>query len=389
MENELVLEKALRRHFHFDRFRPGQKEVIEGVLGGGDVLAVMPTGSGKSLCYQLPALLLPGLTLVISPLVALMKDQVDNLHERKLFQATLLNSQIGVEEYRLRMQGIRGGGYKLIYVAPERLRNKNFFELVSDLGLDLLVVDEAHCLSQWGHDFRPDYLWIADFYKRLPKRPRIMALTATATPQVQQDIITQLDIPGAGRVATGSDRPNLYITARRTAGEREKQAALQEFLRGRRGSGIIYAATRKESEQVAAWVRDYLGLASACYHAGLSSAERTRVQEAFIREEAEVVVATNAFGMGIDKANIRYVAHYSLPSSLEAYYQEIGRAGRDGLPAHCLLLFSLKDVRLQEWIISNDAVKRADLAAFWRICARHSDRAGCRAPGRDGAGGPV
>lgn len=371
MGTEQTLEKALNRHFHFDRFRPGQKEVIEAVLAGGDVLAVMPTGSGKSLCYQLPALLLPGLTLVISPLVALMKDQVDNLHEKNLFQATMINSQLSLEEYQVRMQGIRRGQYKLIYVAPERLRNKYFAELTSELGIELLVVDEAHCVSQWGHDFRPDYLWIRDFYGQLPQRPRIMALTATATPAVQRDILNQLGIPGAGMVAASSDRPNLYISAKRIAGEREKQAALREFLGGRQGSGIIYAATRKESEAVAVWVREVLGISSACYHAGLASAERARVQDAFIGEEVRVVVATNAFGMGIDKANIRYVLHYNLPASLEAYYQEIGRAGRDGLPAQCLLLFSLKDKRLQEWIIDNDAVTRDDLASFWRFCARY------------------
>ncbi|SFQ95156.1 RecQ family ATP-dependent DNA helicase [Desulfoscipio geothermicus] len=368
-----ALDEALSRHFHFERFRPGQKEVIEAALAGDDVLAVMPTGSGKSLCYQLPALLLPGLTLVISPLVALMKDQVDNLHKKDFSQATTLNSQLNPEEYRLRMRGIRSGEYKLVYVAPERLRNRYFNELINELGVDLLVVDEAHCISQWGHDFRPDYLWIRDFYEQLPRRPRIMALTATATPAVQRDILKQLGIPGARKVAASSDRPNLYISAQRVDGEREKQAALREFLDGQRGSGIIYAVTRKESEAVAVWVRESLGIPTGCYHAGLAPNERAGVQEAFIREEIRVVVATNAFGMGIDKANIRFVVHYSLPASLEAYYQEIGRAGRDGLPARCQLLFSLKDKRLQEWIIDNDAVTRDDLALFWRACARHAD----------------
>jgi ATP-dependent DNA helicase RecQ len=372
METVPVLEEALQKYFNFERFRPGQRKVVEAALAGDDVLAVMPTGSGKSLCYQLPALLLPGLTLVISPLVALMKDQVDNLHEKNLFQATMINSQLSFEDYQLRMQGIRRGSYKMLYVAPERLRNKYFADLTSELGIDLLVVDEAHCVSQWGHDFRPDYLWIRDFYRRLPRRPRIMALTATATPAVQRDILEQLGIAGARLVAAGSDRPNLYISAMRVAGEREKQEALRAFLDKRQGSGIIYTATRKESESVAAWVQGALGIPAASYHAGLSPARRARVQEAFIGEEARVVVATNAFGMGIDKANIRYVVHYSLPASLEAYYQEIGRAGRDGLPAQCLLLFSLKDKKLQEWIIDNDTVTRDDLASFWRACARHS-----------------
>ena len=373
MGTGLALGEALSRHFHFERFLPGQKEVMEAVLAGDDVLAVMPTGSGKSLCYQLPALLLPGLTLVISPLVALMKDQVDNLHEKDYSRATTLNSQLNQEEYRLRLRGIRSGEYKLVYIAPERLRNRYFNGLINELGVDLLVVDEAHCISQWGHDFRPDYLWIGDFYEQLPRRPRIMALTATATPAVQRDILDQLDISGARKVAASSDRPNLYISAQRVNGEREKQAALREFLNGQRGSGIIYAATRKESEAVAVWVRETLEIPTGCYHAGLTPGGRAGMQEAFIREEVRVVVATNAFGMGIDKANIRFVAHYSLPASMEAYYQEIGRAGRDGLPARCLLLFSLKDKRLQEWIIDNEAITRDDLALFWRACARHAD----------------
>ncbi|MCG8401215.1 MAG: ATP-dependent DNA helicase [Firmicutes bacterium] len=373
MVTDLALEEALSRQFHFKRFRPGQKEVIEASLAGRDVLAVMPTGSGKSLCYQLPALLLPGLTLVISPLVALMKDQVDNLRQKDFFRATMLNSQLKMEEHRLRMRGIRSGDYKLVFIAPERLRNRYFNELIKEMEVSLLVVDEAHCISQWGHDFRPDYLWIEEFYKQLPQRPRIMALTATATPAVQRDILSQLGIPDAGMVASGSDRPNLYISAQRVEGEREKQAALREFLEGQQGSGIIYTATRKESEALAVWVKELLGITAGCYHAGLEPDKRAGVQDAFIREEVRVVVATNAFGMGIDKANIRFVTHYSLPASLEAYYQEIGRAGRDGLPARCLLLYSLKDKRLQDWFIDNDAVTRDDLVLFWRACARYAE----------------
>ncbi|OPY59050.1 MAG: ATP-dependent DNA helicase RecQ [Pelotomaculum sp. PtaU1.Bin035] len=373
MGTKQSLEEVLQRIFDFDCFRPGQKEVIEAALAGDDVLAVMPTGSGKSLCYQLPALLLPGLTLVVSPLVALMKDQVDNLEERNLFKATMLNSQLGMEDYRVRMHGIRNNSYKLIYVAPERLRNKYFAELFAELGIDLLVVDEAHCISQWGHDFRPDYLRVKEFYGQLPRRPCIIALTATATPEVKQDILNQLGIQDARMVLAGSDRPNLFISVKRIAREQEKRAALKDFLKERQGSGIIYAATRKESETVAVWIRDRLGIPTACYHAGLTPAERSRVQDAFVREEVRVVVATNAFGMGIDKANIRYVIHYNLPATLEAFYQEIGRAGRDGLPAQCLLLFSLKDKRLQEWIIDKDAVTSEDLASFWRACAKYSE----------------
>ncbi len=373
MATNPLLHETLYRRFGFNQFRPGQKEVIEASLAGEDVLAVMPTGSGKSLCYQLPSLLLPGLTLVISPLIALMKDQVDNLREKDFGQATLLNSQINSKEYRQRMRGLLNGAFKLVYIAPERLRNRSFLELTKEIPIDLLVVDEAHCISQWGHDFRPDYLWIRNFYEQLPRRPRLLALTATATPEVQRDIRAQLGIPGAMVVAAGSDRPNLYISAERVDGEREKQESVREFLRRQPGSGIIYAATRRDSEAVAAWVRDALEIPAECYHAGLPSERRSAVQEAFIKEEVRVVAATNAFGMGIDKANIRFVIHYSLPGSLEAYYQEIGRAGRDGLPAECRLLFSLKDKSLQEWFIDQSTVTREDLNLFWRTCGRFAD----------------
>jgi len=366
--SERVLEEALNRYFHFSSFRPGQLEVIRAVLAGEDVLAVMPTGGGKSLCYQLPALLLPGPTLVISPLVALMKDQVDGLWEKNLRQAAFINSQLTPEEQRRRLQALEKGAVKLLYVAPERLRNRFFLESIARTGIDLLVVDEAHCVSQWGHDFRPDYLSIAGFYRQLPVRPRVLALTATATPRVQQDIIRQLDIPRARRVLGGSDRPNLFISVRRVADERERLDGLRNFLVGRRGAGIIYTATRREAAGVAAWLHDTLRLPVAFYHAGLEAAARTRIQESFIRGELPLVVATNAFGMGIDKEDIRFVVHYNLPASLEAYYQEIGRAGRDGRPADCLLFFLARDKALQEWMINNDTVNREVLAAFWRLC---------------------
>ncbi|AEF95310.1 ATP-dependent DNA helicase, RecQ family [Desulfotomaculum nigrificans CO-1-SRB] len=361
---------ALNKYFGFTDFRPGQREVVEQVMAGQDVLAIMPTGQGKSLCYQLPGFMLPGITLVISPLVALMKDQVDSLHTRKLHQATFLNSQLTPEEHRQRLAGIRQGKYKLIYVAPERLRTRSFSALISDMPLDLLVVDEAHCISQWGHDFRPDYLYLREFIQGLARRPRVLALTATATPRVQQDILQQLGIEQAVKVVAGSDRPNLYLAARRLASGQAKLQALTLVLAGLSGSGIIYTATRKETEEVAAFLISQLKLPAAPYHAGMTPEQRAAVQESFINGEYPVVVATNAFGMGIDKQDIRFVIHYSMPASIEAYYQEVGRAGRDGQPATCTLLYTPRDRALQDWMINNDALTREHLVIFWKAYQR-------------------
>ena len=362
----MELKGALKKYFNFDEFRAGQREVIEYVLNKKDVFTVMPTGQGKSLCYQLPAFMLAGITLVISPLVALMKDQVDALWARKLERVTLINSQIDFNEYQERMAGISQGRYKMIYIAPERLRNSRFIDQISSIKLDLLVIDEAHCLSQWGHDFRPDYLYIKDFYQSFNDRPTVLALTATATPQVQQDILHYLGIPKARLINSGSDRPNLYLQIIRVDKEKDKLPALKEIIKNQRENGIIYVATRKDSEWLSVWLTRHLGINTACYHAGLDKEERSRVQEGFIEGKINTVVATNAFGMGIDKANIRFVIHYCIPASLEAYYQEIGRAGRDGLPSRCTLIYAAKDKQLQEWIIDNDAIKRDDLVIFWR-----------------------
>ena len=362
----MELKTALKKYFNFDEFRAGQREVIEYVLDKKDVLTVMPTGQGKSLCYQLPAFMLPGITLVISPLVALMKDQVDALWAKKLERVTLINSQIDFAEYQERMAGISQGKYKMVYIAPERLRNSRFIDQISGIKLDLLVIDEAHCLSQWGHDFRPDYLCIKDFYQSLNNQPTVLALTATATPQVQQDILHYLGIPRARLINSGSDRPNLHLEIIRVDKEKDKLPALREIIKNQRENGIIYAATRKDSEWLSVWLTRHLGIKTACYHAGLDKDERSRVQEGFIEGKINTVVATNAFGMGIDKANIRFVIHYCLPASLEAYYQEIGRAGRDGLPSRCTLIYAAKDKQLQEWIIDNDVIKRDDLVVFWR-----------------------
>ncbi|WP_082788903.1 RecQ family ATP-dependent DNA helicase [Desulfolucanica intricata] len=365
------LKNALHKYFNFDEFRPGQREVIKEVLAKKDILTVMPTGQGKSLCYQLPAFIQSGITLVISPLVALMKDQVDALWAKKLDRVTLINSQIDFDEQQKRMTGLRQGKYKLVYIAPERLRNNRFIEQLYNIKVDLLVIDEAHCLSQWGHDFRPDYLVIKEFYQKLAHRPTILALTATATPEVQKDILQHLGIPEARVIHRGSDRPNLYMEIYWADKERDKFPLLKEIIKNERESGIIYVATRKDSERVSDWLTKHLGIKSAAYHAGLDKDERNRIQEDFIQGKITTVVATNAFGMGIDKGNIRFVIHYCLPSSLEAYYQEIGRAGRDGLPSRCFLLYTPKDIILQEWIIDNDAVKREDLVNFWRCLKEH------------------
>lgn len=364
------LMDALNRYFGFSSFRPGQREVIDQVLANKDVLAVMPTGRGKSLCYQLPGLILPGVTLIISPLVALMKDQVDSLHMRNLHQATFLNSQLTMEEHRERLQGIKQGQYKLIYIAPERLRSRSFLNLLPHLTLALVVVDEAHCVSQWGHDFRPDYLYIDEFLNGLPTRPKVLALTATATRKVQQDIIDRLGIKGATRVIAGSDRPNLYLSVLALDNYDAKEQVLPEVLKGQQGSGIIYTATRKETERVAQLLTQQLKLKAVPYHAGMEPEQRARVQEAFISGEHPIVVATNAFGMGIDKHDIRFVIHFSLPSSVEAYYQEIGRAGRDGLPAKCVLFYTARDKALQEWMIDADALTREHLVIFWKAYQR-------------------
>lgn len=361
---------ALHKYFGFTEFRPGQREVIDKVLTGHDVLAVMPTGRGKSLCYQLPGLMLSGVTLVISPLVALMKDQVDSLHTRNLHQVTLLNSQLTMEEHRDRLNGIKRGKYKIIYVAPERLRTRSFNSILAEMPLELLVVDEAHCISQWGHDFRPDYLYMKEFIQSMSNRPKVLALTATATTKVQQDILKQLGIENATRVVAGSDRPNLYLSAQRLENGTAKLQALADILVEEKGNGIVYTATRKDTEAVAQFLISQIGLKAAPYHAGMDSEQRAAVQEGFINGKYSVVVATNAFGMGIDKHDIRFVIHFSIPSSIEAYYQEVGRAGRDGKPARCVLLYTPRDKALQEWMIDNDALTREHLVIFWKAYQR-------------------
>ena len=340
--------RSLREHFGFDDFRQGQREVIAAILAGKDAVIVMPTGSGKSLCYQLPALMLNGATIVVSPLIALMKDQVDALHARQL-AATFINSSIPEQEQWSRIEGLRRGQFKLVYVAPERFRSRRFLQALQSVRVSLFAVDEAHCISTWGHDFRPDYLRLKNIIQLLGK-PQTLALTATATPYVRSDIIQQLALINPEAFVSGFDRPNLTIDVVHTEKEREKVARIRRLAKSHDGSGIIYASTRKAVEQVTAELRA-LGLLVSAYHAGLSDSARVKAQEEFMSGRTQMIVATNAFGMGIDKPDIRFVAHYQMPGSIEAYYQEIGRAGRDGLASSCVLLFNYADKNTHDFFI--------------------------------------
>jgi len=359
------LKLLLRERFGFAEFRPAQQQVIDKVMGGQNALAVMPTGSGKSLCYQLPALALPGLTLVVSPLIALMKDQVDQLDQLGL-PATVINSTVSREQQRSRLEQAMAGRIKLLYVAPERFQNDHFRSALGRTKVSLFAVDEAHCISLWGHDFRPDYLRlrraILDF-----QSPPVLALTATATPAVRRDILTQLGIEGAAQIVSGFDRPNLYLEVREVSTVAEKIRGIVELARWA-PLGIVYAGTRKNVDEIHASLRR-AGVETAAYHAGLNAQDRKAVQERFMNSSECVIVATNAFGMGIDRSQVRFVVHADIPDSLEAYYQEIGRAGRDGAPARCLLLFSYADKWIPEFFIDSSHPP-ADILkyVFEKIC---------------------
>ena len=333
---------ALEMHFGYQDFRPGQLGVVKALLAGRDALAVMPTGAGKSVCYQIPGVVMTGVTLVISPLVSLMGDQVRSLQEAGV-QAAFLNSTLSASQQATVMNCALAGEYDLLYVAPERLEDARFLEFASQADIPLIAVDEAHCVSQWGQDFRPSYLRIGEFIERLPKRPAVAAFTATATQRVHADIVHLLGLADPYTVVTGFDRPNLHFSVERLDSNK-KLARIMVYAKAHpQDSGVVYCNTRKNVEKVHAALVE-AGVRATRYHAGLSKEERTENQRAWINDDAAVIVATNAFGMGIDKSNVRYVIHCNMPSSIEAYYQEAGRAGRDGLPSECMLYWSDGDV---------------------------------------------
>ena len=351
METRMNKLETLQQYFGYTAFRPGQEKLIDAQLSGRDAFGIMPTGGGKSLCYQVPGLMLPGVTLVISPLISLMKDQVMALKDAGV-SAAYINSSLTPNQIRLVYRNIQSGMYKIIYVAPERLLTDGFLEAIQSRTVSLVTVDEAHCISQWGQDFRPSYLKIVDFLKVFPHRPVVSAFTATATARVREDVEKILDLHDPERVATGFDRPNLRFEVRRP---KDKNAELLKLLWERRDkTGIIYCTTRKDVESVCQLLRSR-DIGATRYHAGLAERERQENQEDFIYDRANVMVATNAFGMGIDKSNVSYVIHYSMPQSLEAYYQEAGRAGRDGAGAECILFYAPRDVYTAKWLVEHSS----------------------------------
>jgi ATP-dependent DNA helicase RecQ len=356
--------RILKEKFHFSEFRKWQEEIIDTLLKKQDVVVIMPTGSGKSLCYQLPALLLGGVTLVVSPLIALMKDQVDGLVENQI-PATFINSALTPSEQWQRLGEIQQGRYKLVYIAPERFRNPGFMERIQSCRVSLFAVDEAHCVSEWGHDFRPDYLRLKGVAEKLG-HPPVAALTATATPDVRRDIIAQLGLRKPITFVAGFDRPNLRFQVKRVVGEDDKIDAILALLRKGGQRGIIYAATRKNVETVTQALM-YKGYKAGGYHAGMEMEARKSMQDRFMEGSLPMVVATNAFGMGIDKADLRFVIHYDIPGSLEAYYQEVGRAGRDGKPATCLLLFNYADTFTQEFFIDGSYPPRDMIERVYEV----------------------
>lgn len=350
IEVNFLLDKTiniLEKYFGYKSFRKGQKEIVDAITQGNDVIAIMPTGGGKSICYQVPALCFDGITLVISPLISLMKDQVDSLREDGI-SAVYINSSLSQKEFMNAVEGIKNDEYKIIYVAPERLESSEFFSVIADKNISQLAIDEAHCVSQWGHDFRSSYRRIPVFTDKLKKRPLVTAFTATATEEVREDIKKLLKLRNPKIFVSGFDRENLKIEIIKSV---SKNKYLMEYLGKNKGkSGIIYTATRKDSDSLYELITGK-GFSAGRYHAGMGEKDRSENQEKFIYDKIDIMIATNAFGMGIDKPNIRFVIHYNMPKNIEGYYQEIGRAGRDGLDSECILLFTPGDVHTQKYLI--------------------------------------
>lgn len=348
------INQTLKQYFGYDSLRTGQEELINGILAGHDVLGIMPTGAGKSLCYQLPALMLKGITLVISPLISLMSDQVKALNQAGV-HAAYINSSLTENQIRMALSYASQGRYKIIYVAPERLNTPRFLDFACTADISMLTVDEAHCISQWGQDFRPSYLEIAGFLARLPRRPIVSAFTATATERVKNDIVASLGLNNPVTMVTGFDRPNLFFRVVTRRGGSQKDNSIINYVKKHEDeSGIIYCATKKNVDKLYTLLNEQ-GISAGRYHAGLSNDERKQNQEDFTYDRIRVMVATNAFGMGIDKSNVRYVLHYNMPQSLEYYYQEAGRAGRDGEEAECVLFFSKQDIMINKFLLQNKA----------------------------------